>query len=160
MLQTHAPFLFINFSMSTQPSHRVYLALGANLGDRHQILDQAIGLIEQHIGHVCSRSSYIETEPWGFNSDNKFLNACIAVDTLRSPQELLEATQSIERQLGRTSKSMSGQYHDRPIDIDILLYDRLSIQIPGLTVPHPLMFERDFVMRPLSEILDITTLHR
>lgn len=146
--------------MQTDHIHRVFLSLGSNLGDRSRALDCAIDLINRQIGPVKRCSSYIETEPWGFASDNIFLNACIAVDTQLSPRQLLETTQLIERQLGRIHKSKSGQYHDRPIDIDILLYDHLSIDEPGLTIPHPMMFERDFVMRPLSDILDIEKLSR
>lgn len=119
--------------------HRVYLSLGANLGDRRANMNMAVELIDENVGKVVRRSSMIETEPWGFESDNKFLNMCVALDTQLSPLQLLHATQDIERQLGRKSKSVNGVYSDRLIDIDILLYDDLRIQTPELTIPHPHM---------------------
>ena len=134
--------------------HRVYLSLGANLGDRRANMNMAVELIDENVGKVVRRSSMIETEPWGFESDNKFLNMCVALDTQLSPLQLLHATQDIERQLGRKSKSVNGVYSDRLIDIDILLYDDLHIQTPELTIPRPHMRSRDFVMRPLMEIMD------
>lgn len=117
-------------------------------------MNMAVELIDENVGKVVRRSSMIETEPWGFESDNKFLNMCVALDTQLSPLQLLHATQDIERQLGRKSKSVNGVYSDRLIDIDILLYDDLHIQTPELTIPHPNMRSRDFVMRPLMEIMD------
>ena len=114
---------------------------------------RAIEIINGEVGSVDRESSPLETEPWGFESENKFLNMCVRVSTSLSPEQVLDATQDIERRLGRTSKSVGGQYHDRPIDIDILMYDDLHISTPRLTLPHPLMRERDFVMTPLREIL-------
>ena len=134
--------------------HCVYLALGSNMGDRHAIMSRAIDEIGRLIGVVERQSVFLETEPWGFDSPNRFLNACVRCRTTLTPREVLAATQEIERQLGRKSKSTDGQYHDRPIDIDILIYDDLHIDEPDLHIPHPLMHERDFVMKPLREILD------
>lgn len=133
--------------------HTVYLSLGSNLGDRHLTMRRAIELIGEQVGTVDRESSPLETEPWGFESPNKFLNMCVRVLTSMSPGQVLDATKAIERTLGRTSKSVDGHYHDRPIDIDILMYDDLHISTPELTLPHPLMHERDFVMIPLREIL-------
>lgn len=133
--------------------HTVYLSLGSNLGDRHLTMRRAIELIGERVGTVDRESSPLETEPWGFESPNKFLNMCVRVLTSMSPLQVLDATKAIERTLGRTSKSVDGHYHDRPIDIDILMYDDLHISTPELTLPHPLMHERDFVMIPLREIL-------
>lgn len=133
--------------------HTVYLSLGSNLGDRHATMRRAIALIGERVGAVDRQSSFIETEPWGFQSSNRFLNMCVRVLTQLSPRELLDETKQIERQLGRTRKSVDGQYHDRPIDIDILMYDDLHIDQPDLVLPHPHMHERDFVMIPLREIL-------
>lgn len=133
--------------------HTVYLSLGSNLGDRHLTMRRAIELIGEQVGTVDRESSPLETEPWGFESPNKFLNMCVRVLTSMSPLQVLDATKAIERTLGRTSKSVDGHYHDRPIDIDILMYDDLHISTPELTLPHPLMHERDFVMIPLREIL-------
>lgn len=133
--------------------HKVYLSLGSNLGDRKYEIKRAVELIGERIGAVERVSSLYETEPWGFSSDNMFVNAAVCVSTLLTPRALLEATQAIERDMGRTAKSVNGQYHDRTIDIDILLYDNIKVDEPDLKIPHPLMNERDFVMKPLKEIL-------
>ena len=158
--------------------HQVYLGLGSNQGDREALMRSAIRLIGERVGRVVRQSSMIETEPWGFESVNKFLNAAILCQTDKSPREVLTVTQQIERELGRRKKTLAAQrptpnvqrtptnvqrstfnvqrstYTDRPIDIDILLYDDLCIDEPDLKIPHPLMRERDFVMIPLHEISD------
>jgi len=130
----------------------LYLSLGSNLGDREGNLHRAIRLIGERVGKVERISSFIETEPWGFESKHPFLNAAILVRTTLSPIACLDATQQIERELGRQTKSSDGIYHDRPIDIDLLMYGDLRISTPRLTLPHPHMLERDFVMIPLREI--------
>jgi 2-amino-4-hydroxy-6-hydroxymethyldihydropteridine diphosphokinase len=139
--------------------HRVYLGLGSNLGDREVNIQQAIRQIDERVGQVTRRSSLIETEPWGFESENRFLNAVVLCETEKTPRQVLRLTQKIERELGRKSKSCTSylvprtsNYADRPIDIDILLYDDLTVDEPDLKIPHPLMHERDFVMIPLNEI--------
>lgn len=147
----------------------VFLSLGSNLGDRHSLLLQAIDLLARRVGRLVRASSFIETEPWGFESPHRFLNAVVLIETELSPFELLHETQNIERQLGRKTKSchMVGGfsadtipvYSDRPIDIDILLYDDLQLSTPELTIPHPHMHERDFVLRPLHEIQSALTTH-
>lgn len=131
---------------------KVFLSLGTNLGDKQENLKVAVEKINEKIGEVTSLSSFYETAPWGFESDHSFLNAAVCVDTASSPQEVLVLTQQIERELGRTRKSVGGVYSDRLIDIDILLYDDLVMDTPQLKIPHPLMTERSFVMDPLSEI--------
>ncbi|WP_302813233.1 2-amino-4-hydroxy-6-hydroxymethyldihydropteridine diphosphokinase [Leyella stercorea] len=135
--------------------HTVYLSLGSNLGDRKATMRRAIGLLNERAGSVDRQSSFIETEPWGFESTNKFLNMCVRLLTTLSPEQLLLATKQIERELGRTQKSVNGLYHDRPIDIDILMYDNVHIDSDDLTLPHPHMLEREFVMKPLREILSV-----
>lgn len=130
----------------------IYLGLGTNLGDKEANLRTAIYKLQERIGKQVSLSSFYETAPWGFKSDHSFLNAAIGLKTNLSPIEVLHITQEIEKELGRTKKSVNGSYSDRLIDIDILLYDNLVLQTPELTVPHPLMTERDFVMKPLIEI--------
>jgi 2-amino-4-hydroxy-6-hydroxymethyldihydropteridine diphosphokinase len=132
----------------------VYLSLGSNLGNRRRIVKDAIQMIGQKVGPVLRQSSLIETDPWGFESPNKFINACVCCHTVLSPRELLQVTQQIEKVMGRTGKSTNGEYHDRIIDIDILLYNDIHIDEPDLKIPHPLMMERDFVMKPLKEILE------
>lgn len=135
-----------------------YLGLGSNLGDRQALMQQAIRLLGERTGHVVRLSDFIETEPWGFRSEHPFLNAALCLETPLTPLQLLDATQQIERDLGRTAKSSGGHYADRPIDIDLLLCgdrpDRCDLvtDTPRLTLPHPLMHRRDFVLRPLAEI--------
>ena len=136
-------------------NHKVYFSLGSNLGDKEGNIREAISRIGELIGEVDRQSTLLATEPWGFESDNTFVNAAIRCTTSLSPLEILNITQNIERAMGRTLKSVDGQYHDRIIDIDILIYDDLHITTPQLTLPHPLMKERDFVMIPLKEILQI-----
>lgn len=131
----------------------VYLGLGSNLGNKHKNLNVAIEEINKRIGSVVSQSDFVVTEPWGFESENSFLNAVICIITNIPPISLLQITQQIERDLGRTNKT-SSNYEDRIIDIDILLYDDLRISSPQLTIPHPLMMQRDFVMRPLMQIME------
>lgn len=130
----------------------VYLGLGTNLGDKEANLDMAMEEIRKRVGEILSLSAYYITEPWGFDSKNAFLNAICKVSTSLSPLDVLFTTQSIEKDLGRMKKSVNGQYSDRPIDIDILLYDDIVLDSPNLTIPHPLMHKRTFVMEPLSEI--------
>lgn len=134
-------------------THTVYLGLGTNLGDKEHNLRIAIDRIGEKVGAVVRRSSFLVTEPWGFCSDNTFVNAVIMAETQLSPIRILHATQQIERDMGRTMKSVGGEYHDRVIDIDILLYDDITLETEDLTIPHPLMHERDFVMTPLREIM-------
>lgn len=132
--------------------HNLYLGLGSNVGNRKELLSEALNRIEQRIGKVTRLSSFIETEPWGFQSKNRFINAACLVETILTPLECLEETQQIERELGRTHKTINGEYHDRCIDIDLLKYDNLQMRTDRLTLPHPLIQERDFVRIPLSEI--------
>ena len=134
--------------------HKVYLGLGSNLGNRKENLAYAIRFIGERVGKVLRVSSFIETEPWGFESENTFVNAVILCETDLTPRQLLGATQKIEREMGRQKKSTDGGYSDRCIDIDILLYDDLRVDEPDLQIPHPLMLKRDFVMIPLREIRD------
>lgn len=136
---------------------KVYIGLGTNLGDKEQNLRNAVQKIEEQIGKVVSLSAFYMTAPWGFASDNSFLNAAACVETDLSPLDVLQETQKIERELGRTKKSVDGVYSDRLIDIDLLLYEDLILTVVSpsgaeLNLPHPLMTERDFVMLPLAEI--------
>lgn len=145
--------------MTNLPPHQVFLGLGSNLGDRKELIGKAVRMIGERVGRVVRQSSLIETEPWGFQSSHKFLNAVILCETTLTPREVLKGTQQIERELGRKKKTTlnsrlsTANYKDRPIDIDILLYDDLTIDEPDLKIPHPLMHERDFVMIPLNEIM-------
>lgn len=134
-----------------------YLSLGSNLGDKEQNLRLAVDEIRKQIGHIDALSAFHATEPWGFTSSNSFLNACCRVTSPLQPLQVLDATQAIEQQLGRTLKSSDGCYHDRPIDIDLLrCFDphgqEVCLSHPRLRLPHPLMWQRDFVLLPLAEI--------
>ena len=128
-----------------------YLGLGTNVGNKRRNMITAAALLAERVGDILALSGFYETEPWGFESENFFLNAAVKLKTSFSPLEVLQITQQIEKELGRTEKS-NGVYHDRIIDIDILLYEDEVLQIPELTLPHPLMHERKFVMDPLAEI--------
>ena len=135
----------------------VYLGLGSNLGDKENHIRKAITLIGERVGLVVRQSSLVYTEPWGFESANSFVNAVVCCETSLTPRQVLQTTQQIERELGKsqhhaTIRNKTTRYHDRPIDIDILLYDDLTIDEPDLKIPHPLMQQRDFVMIPLNEI--------
>ncbi len=140
-------------SCSMTDTHTVYLGLGSNLGDKQKNILKAIDKINLLIGDVVRQSAFYVSEPWGFVSHNHFVNACVCCMTTMTPREVLRVTQQIERDLGRTRKSHDGRYHDRIIDIDILLYDQLTVDEPDLVIPHPLMEQRDFVMIPLRSIL-------
>lgn len=129
---------------------RVFLSLGSNLGDRADNLQQAKNRIGELIGPVISASSLYETEPWGFESDNEFLNMVLCAETGLAPSGLLGRILMIESQLGRIR--CETRYSSRNIDIDILLYNSEIINEEALIIPHPRMHERRFVMIPLAEI--------
>ncbi|MBR3616377.1 MAG: 2-amino-4-hydroxy-6-hydroxymethyldihydropteridine diphosphokinase [Bacteroidaceae bacterium] len=131
---------------------RLYLSLGTNLGNKRENLTRAIELLSLALGKCIAVSQFIETAPWGFDSENSFLNCVAAFETALAPMQLLDMTESIERGLGRTQKSNNGHYRDRIIDIDILLYGDNIIVSDRLTIPHPLMHKRDFVLEPLADI--------
>ena len=137
--------------------HDVYLSLGSNLGDKRGYIRAAIEKIGEQVGEVVRQSALYDTQPWGFQSENAFVNAVVKVRTALAPRQVLEATQQIERDMGRREKSRveagGVRYADRPIDIDILLYDDWVVDEPELRIPHLLMFQRDFVMIPLKEIV-------
>ena len=129
-----------------------YIGIGTNLGDKEKNLKQAIDLLEQRVGKCHKISSFYASKPFGFESENDFLNAVVEIETCLLPFDLLHETQKIERELGRTEKSTNGIYQDRIIDIDILLYDNEIIDTPELKIPHLHIAERDFVLIPLKEI--------
>ena len=132
---------------------KAYLGLGSNLGNRRRNLITAAALLAERAGDVLALSSFYETEPWGFVSENKFLNAALALETSLSPFDLLRLTQTIEREMGRAAKSAQGIYHDRLIDIDLLLYGDEVVRSAELEIPHPHLHERRFVLEPLREIV-------
>jgi 2-amino-4-hydroxy-6-hydroxymethyldihydropteridine diphosphokinase len=126
----------------------VYLALGSNLGDREKNLRDALERISK-FAHVTHVSSIYETEPWGVKDQPWFLNLVCEATTKLSPVDLLRHAKKIEIEMGRTEAVRFGP---RPIDIDILLYDRVIRLDPALTIPHPRLHERAFVLVPLAEI--------
>ena len=158
--------------MQTHPENtrkvELYLSLGSNQGDRRLNIEHAVSMLNIELKKPYKAiSSILETEPWGFESENKFLNAVVLYE-LDLPEGynaeaeglmVLEICKDIERKLGRTGEPQYDEkgeriYTSRPIDIDILLFGDDRIECPELTVPHKLMYERDFVMIPLKEIND------
>ncbi len=130
---------------------KVALSLGTNLGNRIENLNQALNLINQKTGKITSISNIYETEPWGFNCDNYFLNNTATLETMLNPFELLLELQKIEKLLGRSTKTKDA-YESRIIDIDIIFYENKIISTPKLSIPHPHMHRRKFVLLPLYEI--------
>ena len=128
----------------------VYLSLGSNLGHRDLHLEEAIKLIQSRIGMVGKVSSFYESEPWGFSSENSFCNCCLSLCTRLDPLPLLDQILGIEKEMGRVRTGSA--YSDRIIDIDLLLYDQQQLDHSRLTIPHPSMGDRNFVMVPLAEI--------
>lgn len=131
----------------------LYISLGSNLGHRRETIEQALHLLDGTVGQLVRCSSLYETRPVGFRSDNLFLNAvALFTTTITNPHKLLRLTNGIEKELGRKRKSKRGCYDDRIIDIDLLLLDRVEVDDEKLTLPHPRMSERRFVLEPLCEI--------
>ena len=133
----------------------IYFGIGTNLGNREANLREALQLLDERVGEQLACSSVYRSAPQGFVSDNEFANIVAVYETDFSPEEVLLLTQQIEREMGRTEKSVNGVYHDRVIDIDLLqARGDEAIRRSGemLTLPHPRMLERDFVMVPLREV--------
>jgi len=126
-----------------------YLSIGGNLGDRLTNLKRCVELIIKNIGVIKEKSSVYETNAWGNENQPDFLNIVVSVETVLDPYELLEQIHNIELKLGRNRLQHWGQ---RTIDIDILFYDQMVINIDNLTIPHPFIQERMFVLEPLNEI--------
>lgn len=135
----------------------VYLLLGSNISDRSESLNRAREGISTTIGRITRESSVYESEPWGFNSEQKFLNQVIRIETDFKPLHVLDEILKIETGLGRQRDSSNG-YTSRPIDIDILFYNDEVIAEENLTIPHPKIPERMFALLPLSE-LDRSLVH-
>jgi 2-amino-4-hydroxy-6-hydroxymethyldihydropteridine diphosphokinase len=130
----------------------VYLSLGSNLGDRRAQIEAAIKQLEE-LGRVAAVSSFYETSPVGYTNQPDFLNVAVALETERMPKQLLAATLGIERGLGRKRDPQRASIKGpRTIDIDILLFGSSVVETPALTIPHPAMHERRFVLEPLAEI--------
>jgi len=129
-----------------------WLGLGGNVGDSRAILDRAVAqLCDGKDVTLIARSSDYKTPPWGFKYQPPFVNLCIAVETALSPHDLLARAQEVELALGR-DRAHEKRWGPRTADIDIIAYDNLTIDELGLTLPHPRLFERAFVLMPLAEI--------
>ena len=149
----------------------IYFGIGTNLGEREANLRKAIELLHERVGECIACSSIYRSEAQGFVSDNQFANIVAVCQTDHSPEDILRITQQIEREMGRTEKSVNGIYHDRVIDIDLLKAltpsnspfkgenyaegEEIVCSTETLTLPHPRMHERDFVMIPLREVENI-----
>lgn len=132
-------------------SHKVMISLGSNKGDRLDYLARASQLIEQKIGNIISKSPVYESESWGYKDEN-YLNAVLCLTTSMQPQDLLEGLLEIEITLGRQRELDASTYSARTIDLDIVLIEDLYLNYPNLTVPHPRMHRRKFVLQPLVDI--------
>ena len=132
--------------------NRAYLSLGSNLGDKSANLNNAIELLKERAGEVLAVSSFYETAPDGFISENSFVNIALSFDTKLDVYVLLDVCEEIEKELGRTTKSVNLNYSDRLIDIDILYFNNMQLATERLTLPHPRMHKRQFVLEPLAEI--------
>jgi 2-amino-4-hydroxy-6-hydroxymethyldihydropteridine diphosphokinase len=128
----------------------VFLGLGSNQGDRLHYLEEAKEYLNNYVGTVIATSPVYETEPWGYESKSFFLNRVISVKTSLSAEQIINEISKIEEKMGRNRSS--GKYADRIIDIDLLLYDDLIISTDRISVPHPQMDQRKFVLQPVSDI--------
>lgn len=133
-----------------------YLLLGGNMGDREGVIAKAAELIHASCGRVIKKSSLYESEPWGFETDNQFINQVILIETTMTAGDLLQNLLNIELLMGRT-RNNSANYSSRIIDIDILFYNDDVIREDFLKIPHPLLQERRFTLAPLSEIAENLT---
>lgn len=137
--------------MTTDPA-RAFLAFGGNVGDSRATLDRAVAMLAQTPGvRLAARSSDYKTPPWGVTDQAPFINLCVGIDTTLAPLDLLARGQEIERAFGR-DRTKEQRWGPRTVDIDIIAYDDLSLDEPGLMLPHPRLFERAFVLMPLAEI--------
>ena len=133
-------------------TNRAYLSLGSNLGDRYEYLRQAVEMLSEKAGQVVKVSGNYETKPDGFVSDNDFVNIALCLETELDALALLDVCEQIEKTIGRERKSVNLNYSDRVIDIDILYFNNMQLATDRLTLPHPRMHKRLFVLAPLAEI--------
>jgi 2-amino-4-hydroxy-6-hydroxymethyldihydropteridine diphosphokinase len=145
--------------MSQKQPHSLILLTGCNIEPKRELLIRAAELLHQRVGRVVAHSDIYLTEAWGFSADELFANMALELQTTLEPLEVLDLTQAIEQELGRDrakeqeQKAASGErYCSRTMDIDLMFYDDQVIQSERLTVPHPLMQEREFALRPMAEI--------
>lgn len=130
---------------------RAYVGLGSNLGDRSATLSRALELLGEQQGiEIVAVSSFRETDPVGYLDQPRFLNAAAAIETSLLPEALLDALLAVERELGRTREGP--RYGPRTVDLDLLLMEGITVDEPGLTIPHPRLYERAFALAPLVEL--------
>lgn len=134
------------------------VGFGGNVGDIRSVLDHAVAAFCDGVEvRLFARSSDYSTPPWGVEDQPPFVNLCLAVETTLSPRALLDRGLAVERRFGR-DRSREERWGPRPLDIDLLAYDDIAVNEPGLTLPHPRLFERAFVLVPLSEIVPDRTI--
>lgn len=132
--------------------NKVYLLVGGNLNNTSAKYENLFRLLEENVGRIIKKSSFYESEAWGFVSEHRFINVALFIETSLSPKELLIQTQIIEKEFGRTKKSNNAVYSDRNMDIDILFYNNVILQSESLTIPQLHIADRKFVLNPLCEI--------
>lgn len=130
----------------------VILSLGSNINDRKSFIEQAILELKSDFQTEIRQSSIYETEPWGFDAELPFLNCCVVLKSLLNPEEILNITQNIEKKMGRLRNKNKNIYHSRTIDIDILFVGNIKYNSKDLQIPHPHLYNRNFVLTPLSEL--------
>jgi len=143
----------VDKSHRMKKKHDVVIGLGSNIGNRLEYLELAISEVEKLLNSKAICSEIYQSKAWGFQSEDKFLNCCISLKTDLSPEEVLKGTKTIEKNLGRVKKSKKNIYQSRVIDIDILYFDDVVLSHENLTIPHPLIQDRMFVVRPLADII-------
>lgn len=131
--------------------HNCFLLLGGNVGEKKKTMESALKTIGSNIGALIKKSSFYHSEPWGFRSDDSFLNVVVLVKTEKLPHEILELILEIESTFGRKRSGSIG-YESRTLDIDILFYDKLIVETENLCIPHPRLHQRRFTLEPLNEI--------
>ena len=136
--------------MEDKNVNTAFLGIGSNLGNREENLSSAVSMIGEIAGNILSASSVYETEPWGFQSDNKFLNMVLLIESDLEPRALLQTLLEIEVSMGRIREN--ADYSSRSIDLDILFYNNLVTEEQGLIIPHPHLHDRRFVLVPMAEI--------
>ena len=133
-------------------SESVFILLGSNLGDRERLVNQACRMIGERCGEIVAKSRLYESEPWGFKSEHWFLNQVVRINTMLSPNELMQTLLDIEKDLGRDRTTPHDGYVSRPMDLDILYFGDEIIDNECVTAPHPRLHQRRFTLLPLCDL--------
>ena len=132
---------------------KYYINIGTNLGHRKLNLSRAVAAVERRFGYF-EISKVVESEPWGYDSTNLFLNVAVMFESEEEPLDVLHALQKIEKEISpEAHRNPDGSYRDRLIDIDIMAIENVTVDLPELKVPHPHLFDRTFFINPLKELL-------